>query len=290
MRILVTGSSGRIGSAIVRRLGPDHDVVGLDARPAPATAMVVDVGDGAAVRAALHGIDALVHTAALHAPHVGLVSKREFRRVNVDATRLLLDACGSAGVRRVVYTSTTSLYGEALMPVDEAVWVTEDLAPRPRDVYDETKIAAEELCREAASSGLTCVSLRMSRCFPELDELVATYRLYRGVDERDVAEAHALALNADVSGFVALNVSAVTPFRREDCRGLLHDAASVIRERVPWAEAEFRARGWRLPESIDRVYVVEKAMRVLGFRPRYGLAELLRGGDAGTSTGSSRMG
>lgn len=277
MRVLVTGSSGRIGSAIVRRLASTCDVIGFDARPAPATAMVADVGDGHAIVEAVRAADAVIHTAALHAPHVRVASTREFRRVNVDATRRLLEACQSAGVRRFVYTSTTSLYGNALVPVDEAVWVTEDLEPRPRDVYDETKIAAEALCREAASSGLTCVSLRMSRCFPEPDELVAVYRLHRGVDARDVAEAHALALDAEVSGFVALNVSADPPFRREDCGALLRDAASVIRERVPWAEEEFRARGWRLPESIDRVYVIEKAKRVVGYRPKYGLAELLRG-------------
>ncbi len=206
---------------------------------------MADVCDTARLAPLLAGMDAIVHTASLHVPDLAASSAGEFRAVNVDATRRLLAAAGEAGIARFVYTSTTSLYGDAMLPTaGEAAWVSEELAPRPRDVYDETKLAAEEACREAARHGLACTSLRMSRCFPEEPRLVALYRLYRGVDAEDVAQAHELALATGRTGYEVYNVSAPSPFARADCRRLFEDAASVVLERYPWAEAEFQRRGW----------------------------------------------
>ncbi len=280
MRILVTGSSGRVGSAVARLLGSVHEVLGFDRVPGPETTVVGRVEDQAAVVRAMGGVDAVVHTASLHAPHVGLVSELEFRSVNVDGTRILLEEAARQGARRFIYTSTTSVYGHALVPVDRAVWVTESLEPRPRDIYDETKLAAETLCRAATeSNAVTCTVLRMSRCFPEVDYLMVLYRLYRSVDLDDVARAHQLALDLESVQFEVFNVSASSPFKLEDCTALWKDAASVIRSYFPAIEAIFSARGWRLPQSIDRVYVIDEAARRLGFQPRINFAEML--GEAG---------
>lgn len=276
MNVLVTGSSGRIGGAIAARLSLHHRVTGFDLRPGPLTAVTGDVRDTPLIARLLGGVDAVVHTAALHVPDLAARTAQEFRAVNVEATQRLLGACGEAGVGRFVYTSTTSLYGDAMLPQGAAVWVTESLAPRPRDIYDETKLAAEEACREAARAGLHCVALRMSRCFPEEPRLVAIYRLYRGVDAEDVAQAHELALAAPADGFAVFNVSAPTPFAESDCARLFADAAAVVQERLPWAAAEFARRGWQLPASIDRVYVVERAIAGLGYRPLHDFASLFR--------------
>lgn len=277
MKVVVTGSSGRIGGAVAARLALRHQVIGIDRRPGPLTAAVVDIRDTARVAPLLAGSDAIVHTASLHVPDLAGSSAADFRAVNVEATRRLLAAAGEAAVARFVYTSTTSLYGDAMLPeADEAVWVTEALVPRPRDIYDETKLAAEESCREAAAHGLACVCLRMSRCFAEQPRLVAIYRLYRGVDAEDVAQAHELALATGRDGYEVYNVSAPTPFTRADCPRLFSDAASVLLERHPWAEGEFQRRGWTLPGSIDRVYVVDKAMTELGYRPVHDFAALFR--------------
>jgi len=277
VRVLVTGSSGRIGGAIAARLKLRHQVTGFDLRPGPLTTELADIEDTARLAMLLAGTDAVVHTASLHVPDLAARSREAFKAVNVDATRRLLEAAGAAGVGRFIYTSTTSLYGDAMLPSDgAAAWVDETLTPQPRDVYDETKLAAEEACREAARAGLPCTSLRMSRCFPEEPRLVAIYRLYRGVDAEDVAQAHELALTAAGGGFEVFNVSAPTPFRRDDCRRLFEDAGSVLLERYPWAEAEFAGRAWQLPRSIDRVYVVDKAIAGLGYRPQHDFAALLR--------------
>ena len=276
MKVLVTGTSGRIGGAIAARLSLHHQVSGFDLRPGALTAVTGDLRDTALLARELPGVEAVVHTAALHVPDLARRTAQEFREVNVDATRRLLQACGEAGVRRFVYTSTTSLYGDAMLPQAAAVWVTEALAPRPRDVYDETTLAAEEACRQASRAGLACTALRMSRCFPEEARLVAVHRLYRGVDAEDVAQAHELALAAPAESFAVYNVSAPPPFRESDCTRLLEDAAAVVQERLPWAAAEFARRGWQLPASIDRVYVVDRAITALGYRPLHDFASLFR--------------
>jgi len=277
VKVLVTGATGRIGSAIAARLALRHTVTGLDLRPGALTQVVADVADTARLAPLLTGIDAVIHTAALHVPDLAARSREDFHEVNVAATRRLLAAAGEAGVRRFVYSSTTSLYGDAMLPLaGEAVWVTESLAPEPRDVYDETKLAAEAACEQAGRAGMACTSLRMARCFPEDPRLVAIYRLYRGVDAEDVAQAHELALDAEDAGFRVFNVSAPTPFGRTDCRRLFEDAESVVLERHPWAAGEFARRGWQLPRSIDRVYVVDQAIAELGYRPQHDFAALFR--------------
>ena len=277
MRILVTGSSGRIGSAIAARLSLRHQVTGLDLKPGPLTSVIGDVGDAPLLAATCAGLDAVVHTASLHAPDLGIRSAGDFRRINVDGTRRLLDACDAAGIGRFVYTSTTSLYGHALVPKgNSAVWVTEELPPEPRDIYDETKLAAEQVCAAAAQGGITCISLRMSRCFAEHPRLVAIYRLYRGVDAADVAQAHELALAPGLSGWQVFNISAHPPFSADECGTLMSAAGSAVLARHPWAAREFARRGWGLPESIDRVYVVDKAISALGYRPEHDFESLFR--------------
>jgi UDP-glucose 4-epimerase len=275
VRVLVTGSSGRLGSAVAAVLAPCHEVVGLDRVPGAATHHVGGVEDRELLAGAMRGVEAVVHTASFHAPHVGAVARRNFLAVNVEATRRLLELAAAGGVRRVVYTSTTSVYGQALVPTDRAVWVTEALAPRPRDVYDETKLAAERLCAQfAADTGLPTICLRTARFFPEAPALVAAYRLCRGVDVRDAAVAHLLAVEETTIPFGVFNVSARSPFAESDLAELLVDAPRVIGRYHPWAEAAFAARGWALPASIDRVYVVAAAERALGYRPVHDFASL----------------
>ncbi len=162
-------------------------------------------------------------------------------------------------------------------PAEEAVWVTEDLVPEPRDIYDETKIAAEDLCRSFSEKhGLPCISLRVSRFFPEPEYFMAIYRLYRGVDVRDAAEAHILAMEVDSKGYDVFNISARSPFSKNETHELLHDAPRVLLRHFPSLDKQFAQRSWKLPKSIDRVYVIRKAEKQLGYRPRFNFKGYLR--------------
>ena len=286
MRILVTGSSGHLGDALVRVLGADgHDVVGIDVLDSPSTSVVGSITDRACVRRSVDGVDAIVNAATLHKPHVGSHARQAFVDTNVTGTLVLLEEAVAAGVGRFVFTSTTSTFGRALAPPPgaPAAWITEDVAPVPRNVYGVTKTAAEDLCELVhRDHGLPCVILRTSRFFPEgddRDEVRAAYDdanvkvnelLYRRVDLEDVVSAHVLALERAPSiGFGRYIISATTPFTPGDLAELAADAPSVVRRLFGDYESVYAQRGWTMFPRIERVYVNARARHELGWSPRY---------------------
>ncbi|MGH2948936.1 MAG: NAD-dependent epimerase/dehydratase family protein [Solirubrobacteraceae bacterium] len=292
MRVLVTGSSGHLGEALVRVLGSEGlDVVGLDVLESPFTSTVGSIADRACVRRCVEGVDAVVHAATLHKPHVGSHRRQDFVDVNVTGTLNLLEEAVAAGVDRFVFTSSTTTFGRALTPPPgaPAAWITEDVTPVPRNVYGATKTAAEDLCELVhRDHGLPCVILRTSRFFPEADdrdEVRAAYEdanlkvdelLYRRVDLEDVVSAHRLALErASAIGFGRYIVSATTPFGRDDLATLRTDAPAVVRRLFPAYEAIYAQRGWKMLPGIDRVYVNERARADLGWAPRYDFGHAL---------------
>ena len=113
MKIILTGSSGRIGRAIVGSLASEHEVIGVDTRVFSTTQIIGDCADEALIRPLLEGADALIHTAGPHAPHVGETPDEEFTRINVDGTAKLYEWALASGVKRFLYTPTTALHGHA---------------------------------------------------------------------------------------------------------------------------------------------------------------------------------
>ena len=182
MRILLTGSAGHLGEALARTLADDgHEVVGLDVQPSPFTTIVGSIADSAVVARAMRGARAVLHTATLHKPHVVTHSRREFVDTNVVGTLNLLEEAAAAGVTSFVYTSTTSVYGRALNPDKgaPAAWITEDVAPLPKNIYGVTKKAAEDLCELFQHKlGMPCIVLRTSRFFPDEDDDADIRRAY----------------------------------------------------------------------------------------------------------------
>jgi nucleoside-diphosphate-sugar epimerase len=277
VRIVLTGCGGRIGRAIRARLAGEHEVIGIDRVTAADVELVGDVCDRALLERACDGAGAVIHVAALHAPHVGVFSDEEFERINVAGTAAVVAAARATRVPRIVFTSTTALY-------QRSGFVDEETEPHPKTIYHRTKLAAESLLRsEAERGGLDVRIIRMSRCFPEPANLMAAYRLYRGVDARDVADAHARALFFDGPAHAMWVVSGATPFTRADALSLSVDAAPLLRERAPSLVAAYASRGWPLPKTIDRIYSSERAERELGWHPRYGFEEVLKQLDAGST-------
>jgi UDP-glucose 4-epimerase len=292
LRLLVTGSAGHLGEALVRTLGSEgHEIVGLDALASAYTTVVGSIVDRTCVRRAVRGANAVLHAATLHKPHVGTHGRQEFVDTNVTGTLNLLEEAVAAGVGRFVFTSTTSAFGRALSPPPRApaTWITEDVAPVPRNVYGATKTAAEDLCELVhRDHGLPCLVLRTSRFFPEADDrddvraayedanVKANELLYRRVDLEDVVSAHRCALErAPAIGFGRYIVSATTPFTPDDLVRLRADAPAVVRSHFPEYEALYARRGWAMFPGIERVYVNARARRELGWSPRYDFAYLL---------------
>jgi nucleoside-diphosphate-sugar epimerase len=297
-RVLVTGSSGHLGEALMRVSREEGmDVVGLDVLESPYTDVVGSIADRACVRRCMAGVDAVLHTATLHKPHVGSHDRRDFVETNITGTLNLLEEAVAADVGRFVFTSTTSAFGRALAPAQgaPAAWITEDVAPIPRNIYGVTKTAAEDLCELVhRDHGIPCLILRTSRFFPEPDDrddvrgaypdanLKLNELLYRRVDLEDVVSAHRLALDhAREIGFRRYIISATTPFTPDDLARLREDAPGVVRRHVPEYEAVYAQRGWSMFGSIERVYVNARARSELGWSPRYDFRHALQRLQAG---------
>jgi UDP-glucose 4-epimerase len=293
MRILITGSAGHLGEALMRTLrNSEHQAIGLDIKTGPFTQRVGSIVDRGFVKECMQDVDAVIHAATLHKPHVATHSQQDFVDTNITGTLILLEEAVSASVTSFIYTSTTSAFGRALTPPEgaPAAWITEEVAPVPKNIYGVTKVAAESLCELFQhKTGLPCLVLRTSRFFPEGDDdksvrqsfddanLKVNELLHRRGDIEDMVRAHLLAVEKAPSiGFSRYIVSATTPFTRDDLQELRIDAPAVVKRYVPEFEAEYARRGWTMPQSIDRVYVNELARTQLGWQPRHDFQSAIR--------------
>jgi UDP-glucose 4-epimerase len=292
MRILVTGSAGHLGEALMRVLSSsEHEAIGIDVLPSPYTHRVGSIADREFVRSCMQGMHAVLHAATLHKPHVATHGRQAFVDTNITGTLNLLEQAVAARVQAFVFTSTTSAFGRALVPPagEPAAWITEAVVPVPKNIYGATKVAGEDLCELVQRDhGLPCIVLRTSRFFPEGDDdeharaaydgdnLKVSEFLYRRVDIEDVVDAHLLALDrAREIGFGRYIISATTPFSRDDLAELRRDLPAVARRHLPAYEAVYQRLGWSMLPSIDRVYVNERARQELGWRPRHDFAAVV---------------
>jgi len=293
MRVLVTGSAGHLGEALVRTLKAlRHEVVGLDILDSGFTTHIGSISDRSSVERCMGGVQVVFHAATLHKPHVATHRRQDFVDTNITGTLNLLEEAVTAGVEAFVFTSTTSVFGDALVPSDgaPAAWVTEEVTPVPKNIYGVTKAAAEDLCQLFHKRhGLACIVLRTSRFFPEEDDnkvvretyaddnVKANEYLFRRVEIEDVVNAHLLAgQHAPAVGFRKYIVSATTPFLPEDLSDLRANAPRVARRRVPDYEPEYERRGWKMFPGIDRVYVNDRVRGELAWQPRYDFHYIVR--------------
>jgi nucleoside-diphosphate-sugar epimerase len=149
MRVLVTGASGFVGQQLCCELATDRFTVRAFARRAPrdrlpgnAELVQGEITDERAVRAAVDGVDAIVHLAArahvMRDPAADPLA--EFRRVNVDGTRLLAAAARDASVKHIVFASSVKAVGDA----SSTPW-TSATPPFPVDAYGTSKLEAEQI-------------------------------------------------------------------------------------------------------------------------------------------------
>lgn len=290
MQVLLTGSSGWLGQTLAPRLQQlGHKVIGLDPQAGPYTKFTGSIADARLVRELVfdHQVEAVIHAGALHKPNIATHDYSDFVAVNIQGTLNLLQASVESGspVRRLVMTSTTSLMiSQAIRAglaagAQQAQWIDENLQPLlPRNIYGVSKLSAEHLCRMFHEEhGLPVIILRTSRFFPEEDDMShqiiqseantkMNELLFRRLTVEDAAESHVVALHkADEIGFDVFIVSAKTPFHRDDCKQLLHDAPAVVEKYFPAYPDIYHSKGWSMFQSIGRVYDASRIEARLGF-------------------------
>lgn len=313
MTVLITGVAGFVGSAIARRLlASGEQVVGIDAltdyydqslKKENLASLPVDgftfVGEDlntVDLDALLAGVSVVYHEAGQ--PGVRKSWGEDFASytdANVRATQRLLEAARrSAGLQRLVYASSSSVYGNAL-----AYPVTEDDLPRPHSPYGVTKLAAEHLCTlYARNFGVPAVSLRYFTVYgPGQRPDMAFNRFIRaaltgrpidvyGTGEQirdftfvdDVVEANVRAARTDVPPGSVFNVSGGTSVSVNEVLDVLSGIAGRPLE-VNRTEAVAGDVG-RTGGSAERIG------EALGWHPSVGIDDGLRaqwrslGGDA----------
>jgi nucleoside-diphosphate-sugar epimerase len=301
--ILITGGSGYFGSVLAEAaLANGDDVRIFDLNPpAPSLAaadfVAGDIRDRTAVRAACNGADVVLHNVA----QVPLAKDRAlFDAVNVGGTANLLVAARTAGVAKVVHTSSSAVFG-----IPEHNPVTEDSPCRPLEAYGRAKLRAELLCRDAVASGLDVTIVRprtvlghgrlgvIALLFEFVADGAPVFVLGDGSNRYQLVHANDLAdacLRAGRRpGAAVYNVGAVDfGTMRETLQALVDHAQTGSRVRaLPVAPARFVMRGlaalglapfapyhWLL-YSESLYFDVTRARTELDWEPRHSNASMI---------------
>ena len=291
-KVLVTGSEGDVGSALLPQLAKRFDVTGFDLRPhaGPMNVVQGDLTDYGDVVRAVEGVDAVAHVAAL-LPGRRPDAPSDFVDLNVKATANVLRAAVESGVRRVVYCSTVWASGhgftEPYQPIDE------DVPCAPVCMYGQTKWLGELMTEwYGRQRGIETVVLRFCGYNPvagyaadgsidwERADLPALFLRYLGAGFKlmnpvDLGVAFGLALEQAAAVGERFVIGCTTPYVADDASDLRVTPSRVVDRYYPGAAALFDQLGIVVP-AVDYFFSHQKTQERLGFRSQHGLGDLVR--------------
>jgi nucleoside-diphosphate-sugar epimerase len=269
MKVVVTGSSGKAGRAVVATLlAHDYDVRAVDvvapAEPA-APFLLADLTEFGQTLECLAGMDAVVHLAAI--PASGIRTEETTFRTNMLSTYNVFEAARVLGLRRVVWASSETIFGlpfereqPAYAPIDE------EHPAYPESSYALSKLLAEELGRQLNRwTGTPHIALRFSNImepeeyerFPSFwdDARLPRWNLWGYVDARDVGDSCRLALEADLGAEHFIVAAGDTVMNRA--------SRELMAEVFPSVPYEPTAGEY------DTLLSIQRARSLLGYEPQH---------------------
>jgi len=301
-RVLVTGGAGFIGSHLVDRLACDgHDVAVLDNLSTGRRENLADAGnrvdfiegdirDLEAVRSAAEGVDVVFHQAALPSVPRSIQAPADSHAVNATGTLNVLIAARDAGVRRVIYASSSSVYGDS-----PELPKREGMATAPLSPYAVSKLTAELYCRVFTHVyALETVALRYFNVFGPRQDPNSAYAavipkfagvLIEGGVPRIDGDGEQTRSFAFVQDVVDANVRAATaegaPGESFNIAGTerisINELDRTLRDLVPNASTEPAVHGDPRPGDVRHSYAdLSKARDLLGYDARTPFNEGLR--------------
>jgi nucleoside-diphosphate-sugar epimerase len=309
-KVLVTGASGFTGKALCQRLTNDGEHVVAFVRSTSKIDELekmgvecrrIDIKNSAEVQDNFPDVTQVYHVAAAYrAEHA---DREEFRRVNVEATRNLLDAAKRQRVRRFVHCSTVGVQGEIEEPPAD-----EDYRYKPADHYQESKLEGELLARQYFKEGLSGAVVRPVGIYGPGD--TRFLKLFRAIDKGYFVMIGSGKVLYHLTYIDDLVEGIVLAGRRPEALGEVFTIAgkryTTIRELVDLIAdilGKRRAK-WRIPFlpvymaavacdklcrplgitppiyprrveffHYDRAFTISKAQKLLGFEPKVSLRD-----------------
>jgi nucleoside-diphosphate-sugar epimerase len=276
-RVAVTGSSGKLGRAVVGEL-LDHgwEVIALDRTPpgeqvCPFTQVdLTDYGQTIEAFTAIddrhHGVDAVAHLAAIPAP--GLLTNSATFANNITASHNVFAATRAAGIRNLVWASSETVLGLPFDTPPPYLPVDEEYPARPESAYSLVKHLEETLAAQYArwEPEMKLVGLRFSNvmnvedyaAFPgfEADPALRKWNLWSYIDARDAAQAVRLGLEYETPGVEVFIIASPDT--------VMSTPTSALAARV-FPDVEFK----RPVGEHETLLSIEKARRVLGYKPQH---------------------
>ena len=288
MKILLTGSSGLLGTAVLNeavRFGKEHDIdfefVGLDIRESTFASPTFEnhVGnftDAALIEKVLPGCDAVIHTAAYHNGQMKDHTPTEFVEVNAGGLTTLLEACVKYGVKRFVFSSTMEILVGRDWAASGMQRLDENCPPRPQTIYSQSKILCESLGQYyAAEYGIEFLALRYQNIDPPNASPLGL--LARGVTAADAARANLLAAMVKNISYEMMLIGPLTPITNSDIVKAQSDPAAMLEKYWPGAMKVLLEKDLTLkPHDFWPTVNINHARRVLGWEPEQTFEKWLR--------------
>lgn len=290
MNVLITGGAGLIGMALRSALAArGHAVTAIDITDfdrGDSGLQIIGLHDRLGLEALIEAndIDAIVHCGAISGPMMAKGQPLLLVDANIDGSAMLLDLARAHAMRRFVFCSSISVYGNVGVGT-----ITEETPLRPTSIYGATKVACEQLIQGfAAEYGLQGISLRISRVY-------GPYRranCYLGSMIRDAAAGRVTEIPCDpqfiyhyvhvddvAAALIAALETKTLPVREYNVGSgqalLMPQIAEIATQSLPGAKVKLVPGADDVPD-VQTVFDISRIARELDWRPRFDLARGLQ--------------